>query len=119
FWLGLQLAAVAVAGIVLMSKVKVWRMGALLVLVAAELLVLHGPANPSLPRRDFYPVTPAVAFLQEHAGGSRIVGLQDELLPNSASVYGLADLRISNPLKPQLYIAAVAPVSLKPWTTEH
>jgi hypothetical protein len=118
-WLSLQLAAVAVAAIVMMSRVKVWRLGALLVVVAAELLVLHGPANPGLPRRDFYPATPAVAFLQEHAGGSRIAGIMGELLPNSASVYGLADLRVSNPLKPQLYVAAVAPVSLKPWTTEH
>jgi hypothetical protein len=118
-WLVLQIAAVAVAGIVMMSRAKVWRLGALLAVVAAELLVLHGPANPGLPRRDFYPATPAVAFLQEHAGGSRIAGIMEELLPNAASVYGLADLRVSNPLKPQLYVAAVAPVSLKPWTTEH
>ncbi|MFY9826881.1 MAG: hypothetical protein WAM82_36340, partial [Thermoanaerobaculia bacterium] len=109
-WLGLQLAAVAVAGIILMSRVKAWRLGALLVLVAAELLALHGPANPVLPRRDFYPVTPALAFLQEHAGdGSRIAGIEEQLLPNAASVYGLADLRISNPLKPKLYVAILAP----------
>jgi hypothetical protein len=119
FWLGLQLAAVAVAGIAMMSKVKVWRLGALLVLVAAELLAIHGPANPGLPRRDFYPVTPAVAFLQEHAAGSRIAGIEVQLLPNSASVYGLPDLRVSNPLKPKLYVDAVSPVSLSPWTTEH
>jgi len=119
FWFGLQLAAVAVAGIVMMSRAKPWRLGALLVLAAAELLVLHGPANPGLPRRDFYPATPAVTFLQEHADGSRIAGLMEQLLPNSAAVYGLADLRISNPLKPQLYVAAIAPASLRPWSTEH
>jgi hypothetical protein len=118
-WFVLQLAAVAVAGIVLMSRVKVWRLGALLALAAAELLLIHGPANPALPRRQFYPVTPAVAFLQKHAEGSRIAGLEEQLLPNAASVYGLADLRISNPLKPQLYVEAIAPVSLKPWRTEH
>ncbi|HEV7503648.1 MAG TPA: YfhO family protein [Thermoanaerobaculia bacterium] len=119
FWFGMQLATVAVAGIAMMSRVKVWRLGALLVLVAAELLVVHGPANPALPRRDFYPVTPAVAFLQEHAAGSRIAGLEVQLLPNSASVYGLPDFRISNPLKPKLYVNVVAPASLSPWTTEH
>jgi hypothetical protein len=119
FWFRLQLATVVVAGIVMMSKAKVWRLGALITLTAVELLILHGPANPSLPRRAFYPATPAIAFLQEHAGGSRIAGLMEQLLPNSASVYGLADLRISNPLKPQLYVAAIAPASLKPWSTEH
>ena len=118
-WFVLQLAAVAVAGIVLMSRAKVWRLGALLVLVAAELLVIHGPANPGLPRNRFYPVTPAVAFLQKHAEGSRIAGLEEQLLPNAASVYGLADLRISNPLKPRLYADTVASVSLRPRTTEH
>jgi hypothetical protein len=119
FWFGLQVAAVAVAGIVLMLKVRPWRLGVLLGLVAAELLAIHGPANPSLPRRDFYPVTPAVAFLQKHAEGARIAGLEEQLLPNSASVYGLADLRISNPMKPQLYVDTIAPVSLSPYTTEH
>jgi hypothetical protein len=118
-WLVLQLAAVTVAGILLVSTVKPWRTGALLVVVTAELLGIHGPANPGLPRRHFYPVTPAVAFLQEHSKGSRIAGLEEQLLPNAASVYGLADLRISNPLKPKLYVDTIASVSLSPWTTEH
>jgi hypothetical protein len=118
FWLHLQLATVAVAGMVLMLGVKGWRLGALLAVLAAELLILHGPANPSLPRRDFYPVTPAIAFLREHAAGSRIAGLGEHLLPNAASVYGLADLRVSNPLKPRLYAAAVAPVSVEAMATE-
>lgn len=120
-WFGLQLAAVAVAGILLMSRVKAWRLGALVAVVAAELLVLHGPANPSLPGRDFYPVTPAVSFIQKHADGDggRIAGLEEQMLPNAASVYGLGDLRISNPLKPQLYAAAVAAVSRGSQTTEH
>ncbi len=118
-WFHVELAAVALTGIVLMSGVKVWRLGALAVLVAAELLLVHGPANPGLPRNRFYPVTPAVAFLQQHAEGSRIAGLEEQLLPNAASVYGLADLRASNPLKPQLYVDTIAPVSLKPYSTEH
>src|SRR5258706_9860597 len=96
-----------------------WRLAAWPALAGPELLVLPRPANPSPPRRDFYPATPAVAFLQAHPAGSRIAGLMEQLLPNSASVYGLADLRVSNPLKPQLYVAAIGPVSFKPWTTEH
>ncbi|HEX4961070.1 MAG TPA: YfhO family protein [Thermoanaerobaculia bacterium] len=119
FWLRLQLSAVALAAIVLMLRMKGWHLGALIAVLAGELLILHGPANPMLPRRDFYPVTPAVAFLQEHAAGERITGLVDQLLPNAASVYGLADVRISNPLKPRIYVEAVAPLSASPWATEH
>ncbi|HEX4961069.1 MAG TPA: YfhO family protein [Thermoanaerobaculia bacterium] len=88
---------------------------ALLTLAAAELLFLHVPANPSLPRSAYYPTTPAIAFLQKHAGGARMVGLAEMLLPNAASVYGLADIRISSPLKPRAYFELVKPVSAS-WT---
>jgi hypothetical protein len=117
FWLGLQLATVALAAAALLWK-RAGMNAFLLVLASAELIAIHRPANPSLPRSGFYPTTPSIAFLQEHAAGSRIAGLADRLLPNSASVYGLADIRVSNPFKPALYAAAVAPVSASATTTE-
>jgi hypothetical protein len=96
------------------------RIGLLLVVLTLELLALHRPANPSLPRSAYYPTTPAISFLQKQAAGSRMVGLVETLLPNAASVYGLADVRVSSPLKPMLYVETVRPVSA-PWTypTEH
>ncbi|HYX22771.1 MAG TPA: YfhO family protein, partial [Thermoanaerobaculia bacterium] len=96
------------------------RLGLLLIVLTLELLFMHGPANPSLPRSAYYPTSPAIAFLQRHAAGSRMVGLVETLLPNAASVYGLADVRVSSPLKPELYVETVRPVSAA-WTypTEH
>jgi hypothetical protein len=96
-----------------------WQTTALCALVAIELLVIHRPANPSLPRSAYYPTTPLVRFLQENAGSSRIAGLANRMLPNANLVYGLADLRISDPLKPFAYVQAVGPVSASIRSTEH
>jgi hypothetical protein len=117
FWMGLQIAAVAATAVFLTRKRgAAW---VLCILAALELLVFHAPANPSLPRRAWYPETPAFRFLQESARGTRIAGLGNRILPNAAAVYGLADLRISNPLKPFPYVQAVSAVSTSIRSTEH
>jgi hypothetical protein len=119
-WMGLELAVVAGAALVLLlrrGKAKpVW---ILIALAAVELVVIHRPANPSLPRGGYYPTTPTIGFLQENAKGFRVAGLANRLLPNAASVYGLADIRISNPFKPFSYAQALAPVSASVRATEH
>jgi Bacterial membrane protein YfhO len=147
FWMALQLAAVAGTALVLLfsqSPSSPGRVGVrpgeegrggegfggesgrgarsswiLTTLLAVELLIIHRPANPSLPRREFYPTTPAIGFLQQHADGFRVAGLVDRLLPNSAAVYGLADIRISNPFKPFAYVQALAPITVSIRSTEH
>jgi hypothetical protein len=120
FWLGTQLAAVAVAaGLMAFGRHGKTAMITLCALVAVELLVIHRPANPSLPRSAYYPTTPMVRFLQENAGSSRIAGLANRMLPNANLVYGLADIRISDPLKPFSYVQAVGPVSASIRSTEH
>ena len=122
FWVGTQLAAVAGAAGVDGLRERRGRepaITALCALVAVELLVIHRPANPSLPRSAYYPTTPLVRFLQENAGGSRIAGLANRMLPNANLVYGLADIRISDPLKPFSYVQAVGPVSASIRSTEH
>jgi hypothetical protein len=118
-WMGLQLAVVAATALVLLLARTSKPLWILTTLAAVELLVIHGPANPSLPRSGFYPTTPTIGFLQANAGGYRVAGLGDRLLPNAASVYGLADIRVSNPFKPFSYVQALAPVSASVRTTEH
>ncbi len=118
-WLGLQLATVAGTAVILSFRRTAKALSLLVVLAALELLVFHQPANPSLPRSGFYPTTPTLRFLQENADGFRVAGLGDRLLPNAAAVYGLADIRISNPFKPFPYVQALAPVSASLRTTEH
>ncbi|HEY3571601.1 MAG TPA: YfhO family protein [Thermoanaerobaculia bacterium] len=119
FWMGTQLAVVAGAGLVLYLGCRRASTLALCALVAVELLLFHRPANPSLPRSAYYPVTPLIRFLQENADGTRIAGLDNRLLPNALAVYGLADVRISNPLKPFAYAQALGPVSAAVRSTEH
>ncbi|MFL6236282.1 MAG: YfhO family protein [Thermoanaerobaculia bacterium] len=138
-WMGTQLAAVAGAALLFCLRSRTLTPGpspvpsrppspgegrrvavlALCALLAAELLVFHRPANPSLPRSAYYPVTPLIRFLQDNAGGTRIAALDTRLLPNAPAVYGLADVRISNPLKPFPYAQAVGPVSAAVRSTEH
>jgi hypothetical protein len=123
-WLGLQLAAVAgTAGVLAFGPTSTrggkFARAALCGLVAAELLAIHQPVNPSLPRSAYYPGSPLIRFLQESSGGFRVVGLANRMLPNANLVYGLADLRISNPLKPFSYVQAVSPVSTSIRATEH
>lgn len=119
FWMGAQLAMVGGAAGLLLWRKRSWAVWALCAVAAFELIVIHLPANPSLPRSTYYPTTPAIRFLQENAGGFRIAGLANRLLPNASAVYGLADIRISNPMKPYLYVQAVGPVSASTRATEH
>jgi hypothetical protein len=119
FWMGSQIAAVAGTAVLLASRKRGWTAWVLCAIAALELLVFHAPANPSLPRSAYYPETPAFRFLQENARGFRIAGLGNRILPNAAAVYGLADIRISNPLKPFAYVQAMAPVSTSIRMTEH
>ncbi|HET9212413.1 MAG TPA: YfhO family protein [Thermoanaerobaculia bacterium] len=119
FWMGTQLAVVAGTAIILCLRSRRTAVLALCALTAAELLIFHRPANPSLPRSAYYPVTPLIRFLQESVDGTRIAGLATRILPNAAAVYGLADVRISDPLKPFAYAQAVGPVSAAVRSTEH
>jgi hypothetical protein len=84
-------------------------------LLTGDLLWAHGAINPALPIGDLYPVTGAVARLQELSRGprsgqgqgseatgvrsGRVVGIGQALRPNAALVYGLFDLRGDDPVK--------------------
>jgi hypothetical protein len=75
-------------------------------LIAGELLMQNGGANPSSSAQLAFPVTPPVAFLQRHlpAGGSdRMLGVATSFPANFPEAYGLADVRIDNPSLPASY----------------
>lgn len=107
---GLQLGLLLIAA--LSFAASRWRyLAAPMLLAVVELSFLFGKANPALPRENFYPETPAVAFLRENLGDARFVGIGNRLRPNASVLYGFGDVRISNPLKPWLYTRMLAPVS--------
>lgn len=102
------------------TPVALAAMAAMAVIVAGELLFFHLPVNPPAPRRLFYPPTPALEFLQRHAAGWRITAPGLTLLPNSAAVLGLADLRASSPVRPwlvrrELMLINAEPTSAVEW----
>ncbi len=98
-----ELAALGAWAVVGAMRGRRWAPAAVAVLIgvtAGELLYFHQPINPPAPRRLYYPATPAVEFLRERAGDQRVTATWLHLLPNSASVLGLRDLRDSSPVKP-------------------
>jgi hypothetical protein len=123
-WLRWQLRFLA-AGAVLLLAAASWRrrgrslaLAGLAAAVAAELLLLHLPANPPMPRRLAFPVTGPIRFLQGKLGRNpqrgpryRMAALGGDFPPNLASWYGLTDARIYNPAAPQAYGEATAPIT--------
>ncbi|HKI06142.1 MAG TPA: hypothetical protein VKK31_29450 [Thermoanaerobaculia bacterium] len=86
--------------------------------IVAELVLIHGPANPPMPRRLAFPTPPAIGFLQANLGRNprrgpryRLAALGWALPPNLAEIYGLTDARIYNPMAPQAYVATTAPIT--------
>jgi hypothetical protein len=108
-WLAVQLGALVAAAVLLLVALiprhRRWLPWALCGVIAAELLVVHGPTVPLAPRRLAYPVTPPVRFLLDHLrdGDARMVGVGQAFLANFPTVYGLTDARIDNPSLPDGY----------------
>lgn len=111
--LALQLGTLAAAAF-LLSRAR-GSLTALLGVAAIELLAIHGPANPTAPAALFYPRTPSIAFLEERLDPwHRMAGLGPALRPNFPSVYGLADPRSSNPIKPTPYVESIRRINRFP-----
>lgn len=89
--------------------------GGLAFLLAAELLLIHAPANPPVTARLYYPETPPIAFVKERLGPwYRMSGVGPALRANFGTVYGFADPRSSNPMKPAAYLDAIGRINLFP-----
>jgi len=61
--------------------------------VCFELLWFGMGYNPSIRRCDYYPVTEGIRFLQRDDSLFRIASLDGVLVPNTAGIYGLYDIR--------------------------
>ena len=87
----------------------------LAVVVGAELLLAHLPANPPMPMRLALPRPAPLVLLAQEAGGDRVAGLGRALPPNLASLYDLTDARVYNPMAPAAYLALLAPITTAWW----
>jgi hypothetical protein len=89
--------------------------GGLALVVGAELLLAHLPANPPMPRRLALPRPAPLVLLTSEAGGARVAALGRALPPNLASLYDLTDARVYNPMAPAAYLALLAPITTAWW----
>ncbi len=121
-WLRWQLRFLVFATVLLLVAAS-WRrrgrslaVGVLAIAVGAELLLIHRPANPPMPRRLVLPLTGPIRFLQVNLGPRyRMAALGRAFPPNLPSLYGLTDARIYNPMAPQAYMEALAPITVAWW----
>ncbi|HEY3568350.1 MAG TPA: hypothetical protein VGP73_10500, partial [Thermoanaerobaculia bacterium] len=122
-WLRWQLRFLALAALLLVGTASWRRPGRSLAVtgvaavILAELLLAHGPANPPMPQRLAMPVNGPVFFLRwklgrdaERGPGYRMAAFGQDLPPHLASLYGLTDARIYNPMAPEAYVERIAPI---------
>jgi hypothetical protein len=127
-WLRWQLRFLGLAALLLAGTASWRKTGRSLAVVGvaaailAELLLLHRPANPPMPRQMPLPVPGPIAFLQWKLGkdpqrgpGYKIAALGRDFPPNLATLYGLTDARIYNPMAPQAYVERLAPILVGWW----
>ena len=60
---------------------------------AGDLLRFGLGYNPAIPRDRYYPRTAAIEWLQQAASVSRVFGIGQMLVPNTANVFDLSDAR--------------------------
>ncbi len=110
-WLALQ-GKLLLAGVLLaLGAARLRPARALLVtLLAGELLMAHVEANPSVPKSDFPPASPALDFIASQPGGGRMAALDQALPANLAALWGLRDARLYDPASPAGYARLVRPL---------
>jgi hypothetical protein len=118
-WLRWQMRFLGLAALLLIAgwrrRCRRWMPPAVALLIAAELVLAHRPANPPMPKRLAFPGNDAIRFLQENTKRTRIAAIGRAFPPNLASVYGLSDARVYNPMAPRAYLDWIAPVVTGWW----
>lgn len=102
FWVAVAalagLGAVLFAAAALVGSARPAAIG-ILAIVVMEALVVALPYNPRVPQ-PVAPYNPAMAFLQEHAGDGYVAATGMVMMPNTAMLYGLDDVRTYDVLIP-------------------
>lgn len=101
--------------LLLFGRGRRWTAPAAAAIIAAELLLAHLPANPPMPQRLAFPVNGPIRFLQDNLKEGRMAALGRGFPPNLPSVYGLADIRVYNPMAPAEYLRHLEPILTGWW----
>ena len=90
----LVLLVLSVATVFVWPRWHRWIVAALPVaILSVDLLSFADGFHPMIPRRDVFPDVPALQIPRHDEGTFRVAGWIDTLLPNTALVYGLTDVR--------------------------
>lgn len=92
-----------------------WTVPAAAGLIAAELLLAHLPANPPMPQHLANAVNGPIRFLQDNLKQHRMAALGRDFPPNLATLYGLRDIRVYNPMAPAEYLRHLEPIRTGWW----
>lgn len=105
-----------VLGALLLAFGKRWTAPAAAALIAAELLLIHLPANPPMPQRLANVPNGPIQFLQDNLEEDyRMAALGRAFPPNTPLLYGLADARVYNPMAPAEYLRRLEPILAGWW----
>ena len=86
-----------------------WIPGALVLVTAVDLFLVHGNYNPTVVPEQIFPPVGAVQFLQEAGGDAvfRVAGVNLALMPNSSIIFELSDVRGCDAMSSRRYIAVL------------
>lgn len=101
--------------LLVLGRGKRWTAPAAAGLIAAELLLAHLPANPPMPQRLANVVNGPIRFLQDNLKDDRMAALGQDFPPNLATLYGLRDARVYNPMAPAEYLRRLEPILAGWW----
>ena len=87
-------------------------------LMMFELLRFASGLHPLQPRDQTFPMLPEIQLIQQDPGLFRVTGWVDTLLPNTATAYGLYDVRLYDGMTVAKY-ADFLDLTLRPSNTTH
>ena len=91
---GIVAGGLAVVGVLAVRRLPSRAVAAIAVgWIAIDLLWFGTGFNPAIRRSDYYPETDAIRALVGDTSRFRVLGLGSVLVPNTAAVYGLDDVR--------------------------
>jgi hypothetical protein len=76
----------------------------ILALLGGDLLYFGRGVHPLMPAEHVFPEVPSIALVRADHGLYRVAGWEDALVPNSAMVYGLQDVRGYDGMGPRRYV---------------
>ena len=92
FRLRLVLVLLGAAAVVFFAygrRLTSWAPALLVAVLAVDLFSFGVDFNPAIPGNEFYPVTPAIQYLQQHAGPYRVLPVGGAYYTDDFTVYGL------------------------------